>query len=182
MGFFNRRNTMSYNQYPPRNQANTHNRAAQMSAQTQSNTMDMTQTPLQDYGPMPFTVNIQEITKRNPNFRTALWSGPYLQLTLMSIPPNGEVGLENHPDVDQFLRLEAGEGLVMMGDSKDNLSYRQRVRAGDAFIIPANTWHNLINIGNTPIKLYSIYSPPNHPAGTVHPTKADADAAEEQHS
>lgn len=176
MGFFNRRRMMPYNQYPPHNPNNTHNRAAQMAAQnTNSQT---TYTELADYGPNPFAVNIEEITKRNPNFRTALWTGPHLQVTLMSIPPGGEIGLENHPNVDQFLRLEAGEGLVMMGETKDNLSFRQRVGDGFAFIIPANTWHNLINIGNTPIKLYSIYAPPNHPFGTVHPTKADADAAE----
>ena len=175
MGFFNRRSMMPYNQYPPRNQINTHNRAAQMAANSANN--DMSKTELKDYGPNPFATNIDEITKRNTNFRTALWSGPYLQVTLMSIPPGGEIGLENHPNTDQFLRLEAGEGLVMMGDTKDNLNFRQRVSDGFAFVVPANTWHNLINIGNTPIKLYSIYAPPKHPFGTVHVTKADSDAA-----
>lgn len=175
MGFFNHRSIMPYNPYPPRNQINTHNRAAQMAANSANN--DMPKTELKDYGPNPFATNIDEITKRNTNFRTALWSGPYLQVTLMSIPPGGEIGLENHPNTDQFLRLEAGEGLVMMGNTKDNLNFRQRVSDGFAFTVPANTWHNLINIGNTPIKLYSIYAPPKHPFGTVHVTKADSDAA-----
>lgn len=174
MGFFNRRPMMPYNQYPTHNPPNTHNRAAQMAAQN----TNLQNTELTDYGPNPFAVNIDEITKRNPNFRTALWTGPNLQVTLMSIPPGGEIGLEIHPNVDQFLRLEAGDGLVMMGIAKDNLNFRQRVGEGYAFIIPANTWHNLINIGNTPIKFYSIYAPPKHPFGTVHPTKADSDAAE----
>lgn len=134
---------------------------------------------LKDYGPEPFVVNIDEATKQNNNFRTALWTGSHLQLTLMSIPVGGEIGLESHPELDQFIRIEEGQGLVKMGDRKDSLDFEQRVYDDFAFIIPAGKWHNLINIGNTPIKLYSIYAPPQHPYGTVHPTKADSDAAEE---
>lgn len=182
MGLFGRRNTMPYSKYPQNNssvQNNRRNRAAQMAAANTSNMIQNAPTELKDYGPNPFAIDIDKATKENPNFRLALWSGPHLQVTLMSIPPGGEIGLENHSNLDQFLRLEAGEGLVMMGDTKDNLDFKQRVTDGSAFIVPANTWHNLINIGNTPIKLYSIYAPPKHPFGTVHPTKADADAAEE---
>lgn len=131
-----------------------------------------------DYGPNPYVVNIEEITTGNDCFRTTEWTGNHLQLTLMSIPVGGEIGLENHPDVDQFIRLEAGEGIVMMGDRRDRLNYQAKVTSDYAFIIPARTWHNLINTGDTPIKLYSIYAPPQHPHGTVHKTKADADAAE----
>jgi mannose-6-phosphate isomerase-like protein (cupin superfamily) len=135
-------------------------------------------TPLKDYGPEPFVVNIDYITKQNNNFRTALWTGDYLQLTLMSIPVGESIGLEIHPDLDQFIRIEEGQGLVMMGDTKENLDFERRVRDDYAFIIPAGKWHNLFNTGNTPIKLYSIYAPPQHPYGTVHETKADAEAAE----
>lgn len=130
---------------------------------------------LHDYGPNPFTVNIEQATLQNTNFRTALWTGEYLQLTLMCIPPGGEIGLENHPDLDQFLRIEQGQGVVMMGSRKDCLYYQYRVCDGYSIIIPANTWHNLVNIGNVPIKLYSIYAPPQHPFGTIHVTKQDAE-------
>ncbi len=134
---------------------------------------------LKDYGPEPFVVNIDEATKQNDTFRTALWTGTHLQLTLMSIPVGGEIGLESHPNLDQFIRIEDGEGLVKMGDRRDNLDFQKEVYDDFAFIIPAGKWHNLINTGNTPIKLYSIYAPPQHPRDTVHITKADSDAAEE---
>ena len=128
---------------------------------------------IRDYGSEPFVVNIEEITKLNNTFRTALWTGEHLQLTLMSIPVGESIGLEIHPDTDQFLRIEQGDGLVQMGKDKNNLSFQRKVYDNFAFIIPAGTWHNLINIGNVPIKLYSIYAPPKHPRGTVHLTKAD---------
>lgn len=134
---------------------------------------------LKDYGPEPFVVNINEATKQNDTFRTALWTGTHLQLTLMSIPVGGEIGLESHPNLDQFIRIEEGEGLVKMGNRKDNLDFQKKVYDDFAFIIPAGKWHNLINTGNIPIKLYSIYAPPQHPRDTVHITKADSDAAEE---
>ncbi|MEL7648360.1 MAG: cupin domain-containing protein [Sedimentibacter sp.] len=137
------------------------------------------QVQIKDYGPEPFTVNINEITKDNSNFRTALWTGDGLQLTLMSINPGDEIGLEMHPDLDQFIRIEEGEGMVMMGDIQDNLDYREEVYDDFAFIIPAGKWHNLVNTGRIPIKLYSIYAPPQHPHGTVHRTRAEAEAAEE---
>ena len=93
----------------------------------------------------------------------------------------GEIGLESHSNLDQFLRLEAGFGLVKMGPSPDNLSYQATVSSGYVVLIPAGTYHNLINVGAKPIKLYSIYAPPQHPRGTVHQTKEIADAAEENH-
>ncbi len=129
-----------------------------------------------DYGPAPFAVNIEQATKQNNNFRTALWTGSHLQLTLMSINVGEDIGLELHPDVDQFLRIEQGQGLVLMGNRRDQLDFQAYVEDGFAFIVPAGTWHNLINTGNIPIKLYSIYAPPKHPHGTVHRTKADAQA------
>lgn len=136
---------------------------------------------LKDYGPEPFVFNIEEATKQNNNFRVALWTGCHLQLTLMSINVGEDIGLENHPNLDQFVRIEEGQGLVKMGDKKDKLDFQRMVYDDYAFIIPAGKWHNLINTGNKPIKLYSIYAPPEHPYGTVHKTKADAEAAEEGH-
>lgn len=133
----------------------------------------------EDFGPCPYVVDIEKATLENPFFRRALWTGTHLQLTLMCIPPCGEIGLEMHPDLDQFLRLEQGEGKVMMGKSRDCLSFQQNVCANSAIFIPAGTWHNLINTGDEPIKLYSIYAPVQHPPGTIHCTKADSDAAEE---
>jgi len=133
---------------------------------------------LKDYGPEPFVINIDKTTKQIDTFRTVLWTGSHLQLTLMSINVGEDIGLEVHPNIDQFLRIEQGQGLVKMGSIKDNLSFQRRVSEGYAIIIPAGTWHNLINIGNSPLKLYSIYAPPQHPKGTVHKTKADAVLAE----
>lgn len=140
---------------------------------------DNTFIQLKDYGPEPFVVNINEVTKQNNNYRTALWTGTHLQLTLMSINVREDIGLEVHPHLDQFIRIEEGEGIVKMGDSKTNLNFQRKVYDDFAFIIPAGKWHNLINTGNRPIKLYSIYAPPQHPYGTVHATKAIAEAAEE---
>lgn len=133
---------------------------------------------LKDYGPEPFVVDIEKATKRNNNFRTALWTGNHLQLTLMSINVGEEIGLEIHPDLDQFIRIEEGQGVVKMGDSKERLNFQQRVYDDFIFIIPAGKWHNLINTGNKPLKLYSIYAPPQHPRGTVHKTKAEAELSE----
>ena len=93
----------------------------------------------------------------------------------MSIPVGESIGLEMHSDTDQFLRIEQGTGLVQMGNRKENLNFQRKVYDNYAIVIPAGKWHNLTNIGNIPIKLYSIYAPPNHPKGTVHKTKADAE-------
>ncbi|WP_461614786.1 cupin domain-containing protein [Clostridium sp. Marseille-QA1073] len=135
-------------------------------------------TELKDYGPEPFVVNIDEATKQNNTFRTVLWTGNYLQLTLMSIDVGDDIGLEIHPHVEQFIRIEEGEGIVKMGDSKYDLNFLRKVYDDFAIIIPAGKWHNIINTGNKPLKLYSIYAPPHHPHGTIHETKADAEAAE----
>jgi len=134
-----------------------------------------------DYGPNPFVVDINKATINNDTFRTALWTGNHLQLTLMSIEPHDDIGLERHPNVDQFLRVEDGCGVAVMGSSKDNLSFQQPVFNDDAIFIPAGTWHNVVNTCNKPLKLYSIYAPPNHPYGTIHQTKAIAEAAEGGH-
>lgn len=132
------------------------------------------QIELKDYGNCPFVINLEKATLKNRTFRTALWTGKYLQLTVMCIPVGGEIGLELHPSTDQFIRIEQGCGLVKMGSDKNNLNFQRNVKDGYAFIIPAGTWHNMINVGNVPIKLYSIYAPPNHKKGTVHITAEDA--------
>lgn len=129
---------------------------------------------LRDYGPQPFVININDAAKLNNNFRIALWTGEHLQVTLMSIKPGEDIGLEIHPNVDQFLRIEAGQGIVRMGSRRDILDFERRVYDNIAIMVPAGTWHNVINTGNTSLKLYSIYAPPNHPRGVVHPTKQDA--------
>ena len=97
-----------------------------------------------------------------------------MQLTLMSIPVREDIGLEMHPNVDQFIRIESGYALVMMGDSKNNLDYRRHADNNYAIIIPAGTWHNIVNIGHEELKVYSIYAPPQHPHSTIHRTKLDA--------
>ncbi|MFD2369166.1 cupin domain-containing protein [Brevibacillus sp. GCM10020057] len=136
---------------------------------------------LRDYGPNPFVVNIDQAAKQNTNYRTALWTGKHFQVTVMSIPVGDDIGLEVHPETDQFIRIEEGQGLVQMGDRKDRLDFEKMAYADYAIMIPAGKWHNVTNTGNTPLKVYVIYAPPHHPYGTVHETKADAMSAEESH-
>jgi len=131
-------------------------------------------------GKKPYVVDIEELTTENRNFRTAEWTGEFLQLTTMSIEIGGEVGLEIHKDTDQFLRIEAGRAKVLMGKTKENLDFETEAKDDDAIFIPTGYWHNIINIGEEPLKLYSIYAPPHHPAGTVHETYAVAMEAEEE--
>ena len=140
--------------------------------------IERTMIPLKDYGKTPFVVNINDASKQNNTYRTAVWTGKNMQVTLMSINVGDDIGLEIHPNVDQFLRIEQGHGVVQMGKNKDQLNIQSNVSEGSAIMVPAGTWHNVINTGYIPLKLYSIYSPPEHPAGTVHITKAEAMAAE----
>ncbi len=135
---------------------------------------------IQDYGRQPFVVNIEGATTQNNTFRTALWTGTHFQITLMSLNSGEDIGLEMHPDVDQFLRIEQGQGLIQMGNRDDQLNFQRDVFDDFAIVIPAGTWHNLTNTGDEPLKLYSIYAPPQHPFGTVHRTKTDAMAAEHE--
>ncbi len=132
---------------------------------------------IKDYGKEPFVVNIEQVTKRNNTFRTALWTGEYFQVTVMSIPVGEDIGLEVHPETDQFIRIEEGQGLVQMGDSKDRLDFEANAYDDFAIMVPAGKWHNITNTGNKPLKVYVIYAPPEHPFGTVHVTKADAMAS-----
>ncbi|WP_240377152.1 cupin domain-containing protein [Bacillus piscicola] len=141
------------------------------------NNRSYTDTGLKDHGKTPYVVDINQAAKQNNTFRTAIWSGYHLQVTLMSINVGEDIGLEVHPDLDQFLRIEEGQGLVQMG-SKESVDFLRHVDDDSAIMVPAGTWHNITNTGNTPLKLYSIYAPPEHPFGTVHQTKAEAVAAE----
>ncbi len=143
---------------------------------SKGNVMDHT-----DYGPHPYVFNINEATKQNNTFRTAIWTGSHFQITLMSIGVGEDIGVEMHPDVDQFLRVEQGQGIVQIGNDQHHSNMESYICDDSAIIIPAGTWHNVINTGNVPLKLYSIYAPPNHPFNTVHVTKADALAAESHH-
>ena len=130
---------------------------------------------IRDYGAEPFVFNISHATNKNQNFRTTLWTGNHLQLTAMSIPAGSDIGAEIHPSVDQFIRVESGHAKIYFGNSRDSLRETASVNENYAILIPAGTWHNIVNIGNHPLKLYTLYAPPQHPTGTVHKTKADAE-------
>ena len=131
-----------------------------------------------DGGSSPYVVPMRSEVLRNDNFRATVWTGDYLQATVMSVPPGDEVGIEMHPDVDQFFYILLGRGDAMMGESMDSLTFESPLIAGDAVFVPAGTWHNIVNIGRTPLKFFSIYCPPQHPNGTVHTTRAEAEEAE----
>ena len=134
-----------------------------------------------DHGPNPYVLDIEDVTKENEAFRDTLWTGQYLQMTVMAIPAGGEIGAEVHEDHDQFLRLEAGKGRIMIGDSEDNLDIDQEVEDDFAIFVPAGKWHNFVNEGTETVKLYSIYAAPDHRPGTYHDTKEDADNDPHEH-
>ena len=129
-----------------------------------------------DIGPRPQSFNIERATVENVNYRSVAWSGRYLQVTLMSIPVGGDIGLEAHPETDQFLRLEAGKGRVQMGPAKDELAFVEEVSDGWCVIVPAGTWHNITNVGARPMQVYAVYAPAHHMPGKVQATAADAEA------
>ncbi|NMB18971.1 MAG: cupin domain-containing protein [Erysipelothrix sp.] len=127
-----------------------------------------------DKGKKPYVVDIEDLTLQNENYRTTIWTGEKLQLTVMTIEPNDDIGLEVHHGIDQFLRIESGQGLCEMGDAEDNLYFKQKVKDDDAILVPADMWHNVTNTGDKPLKLYTIYAGPDHVPGTIHPTHQDA--------
>lgn len=131
-----------------------------------------------DHGPAPFVAHMRSAAQKNHNFRTAFWTGCHLQMTLMDIPVCGEIGLEVHPDTDQLIRVERGRALVRMGPCREEVSFQRRLNEGDAVFVPCGTWHNILNTGNCPLKLSSVYAPPHHPRGTVHRTRADSEREE----
>lgn len=118
-----------------------------------------------DYGPKPCVMNIAKMASQNQNFRTTVWTGCHMQMTLMCIPPCGEIGMEMHKDTDQFVRIEQGKAMVKMGDCKPQMDFQQCVCEGEVIFIPAGTWHNIINTGDCPLRVSSTYAPPSHPGG-----------------
>ncbi len=131
---------------------------------------------IEDIGPQPQAFNLERATKGNSEYRSVAWSGRYLQVTLMSIPPGGDIGLEAHPQTDQFLRLDAGTGRVQMGAKKDELTFDEEVSDGWCVLVPAGTWHNVTNTGTTPMQVYAIYAPTHHAPGRLQATAAVAEA------
>ena len=125
-----------------------------------------------------WTGDIEKMTTSNTNFRTVLFTGKFAQLTVMSLEPGEEIGLEAHDDVDQFIRIEQGRARVTLSRTRNAVDEQHLLEDDWAIVIPAGTWHNVINEGDNQLKLYSIYSPPEHPDGTIHATKAEADEAE----
>ncbi len=116
-----------------------------------------------------YVANIEELTANNTNFRQVVYTASHQQLVLMMLQPSEEIGMEVHETVDQFFRIESGEGKIIMDGEEAT------VGAGFAIVVPAGTQHNLVNTSATnPLKLYTIYTPPQHRDGTVHATKADA--------
>ena len=121
--------------------------------------------------------SIEKATLKNNYFRQVLFTGKHAQLVVMCLQKGEEIGNEVHPNVDQFFRIEQGEAKFVLNNGKEE----HVARNGDAVIVPAGTFHNVINTGSGQLKLYTIYSPPNHPPGTVHKTKAEASKAEAEH-
>jgi mannose-6-phosphate isomerase-like protein (cupin superfamily) len=121
--------------------------------------------------------SIEKQTLSNTNFREVLYTGKFCQLVVMCLQPGEEIGNEVHGHVDQFFRIEEGTARFVFNGAEEHI-----VHANDAVIVPAGTFHNVVNYSRTQhLKLYTIYSPPNHPDGTIHKTKAEADAGEEHH-
>ncbi|MDO5035627.1 MAG: cupin domain-containing protein [Porphyromonas sp.] len=134
-----------------------------------------------DHGPDFLTLDIEEYTEANTNFRTTLWTGHQMQLTLMSIPVGGDIGEEIHNTVEQFIRIESGEGEVFMGETQETMKSVAKVGGDEIVLVPQGVWHNIKNIGDEPLKLYSIYAPAEHPKGTVHVTMEEGHAEDHDH-
>ena len=128
-----------------------------------------------------WVADVEKATLDNTNFRTVLFTGEHTQLTVMALQPGEEIGWEAHHDIDQFLRIEQGSGRAEFGTTEDRVDETHDVADDWAIIVPAGVWHNVTNTGDEALKLYSLYSPPEHPDGTVHATKAESDAAEAEH-
>jgi mannose-6-phosphate isomerase-like protein (cupin superfamily) len=125
--------------------------------------------------------DIEKATLDNGTFRTVLHTGDHLQLTVMRLGPGEDVGLEAHPHLDQFIRVESGSARVELGRERDRVDEAHDLTDDWAVIVPAGVWHNVINTGSGEVKLYSLYAPPEHPEGTVHRTKAETEAGEHEH-
>ena len=122
--------------------------------------------------------DIEKRTLENETFRTVLFTGDHAQLTMMRLGPGEDIGRERHPDRDQFIRIEEGQARVELGERQDEVDEAHDLSDDWAVVVPAGIWHNVINTGSGELKLYSLYAPPEHPDGTVHRTRSDAQAAE----
>ena len=122
--------------------------------------------------------DIERATLDNESFRAVLFTGEQAQLTVMRLGPGEDIGAEAHEGIDQFLRIEEGQARVELGGSREAMDETHEVGADWAIVVPAGVWHNVVNTGEGELKLYSLYSPPEHPPETVHATKAEAEAAE----
>jgi mannose-6-phosphate isomerase-like protein (cupin superfamily) len=125
--------------------------------------------------------DVERETLDNTMFRRVLYTGEHTQLTVMCLKPGEDIGREAHDHLDQFLRIEEGKGRVELGGAEDGVDEAHDVEDDWAVIVPAGVWHNVVNTGEGDLKLYSLYSPPEHPPQTLHRTKAEADAAEAEH-
>jgi mannose-6-phosphate isomerase-like protein (cupin superfamily) len=131
-----------------------------------------------DNGPRPNAFDIETATRENSTYRTVVWTGKYLQVTLMSIEPGSSIGLEVHPETDQFLRVDSGRGRCVMGPAEDDLTFGQDVEDGWSIQVPAGTWHDVENTGDEPLRLYAVYAPVHHASGIVQETADDAERDE----
>ncbi|MBO4473115.1 MAG: cupin domain-containing protein [Clostridia bacterium] len=128
--------------------------------------------------PIGGVVYIRKATLFNDYFRREMWTGEHMQITVMSVPVGGEVGKEIHEDLDQLLVVEQGTAAVFMGESAETMSFVGEATEGAGILVPSGRYHNVVNDGREPLKLYSVYAPPKHPIGTAQRTKADADREE----
>ena len=124
-----------------------------------------------EHGKEVYSANIGRIACKNQNFRESVWTGKYLQMTLMSISCGEDIGVEVHCDTDQYIRVEQGMAIALTGNSANNLCNRHKLNTGDAIFIPAGTWHNIINASRRTLKLSSVYAPPHHPKCTIEKNK-----------
>jgi mannose-6-phosphate isomerase-like protein (cupin superfamily) len=134
---------------------------------------------IEDNGPGPNAFDIESATRENELYRIVAWTGRYLQVTLMSIPVGQSIGLEAHPETDQFLRVDSGRGRAVMGPAEDRLDFQQDVSDGWSVQVPAGVWHDVINTGDGPLRLYVVYAPVHHAPGIVQRTSEDAELDEE---
>jgi len=134
-----------------------------------------------DMGQKPWVLDVENATLANTDYRVANWTGKYMQLVFMSLKPGEIIDLEIHDGHDQFIRIEKGEARVFMGKSEDDLSFEEDVKDDWAILIPAGYWHKVENIGSEDLKLYTLYGPAEHEAGTVHKTYQQAKDSHHHH-
>ncbi len=136
---------------------------------------------LDDRGPIPYVVDVEKATLSNKNYRQSIWTGDYMQLVLMTLEPGEIIDLEVHRGHDQFIRVEKGKARVMMGLTEENLDFDKKVSDDWAVLIPAGYWHTIKNVGDSKLKLYTIYGPPEHPRGTINKTYEEAGIYHDEH-